>query len=241
MAFSQDRYEKAANLLIKLCKKSYGNRLSSIILYGSSAVRDPVPGFSDLDVMLIMENHARGPQDDATLRGIKEMVKQRTGVQIHEAWVFGKSLLLKVPTIWETLSARTIYGEPIIEKAPLPDSHERTSIKMMHDLRTQWERKRDNLDLREKARTALSQTLKFAQNALLYQGMVKLAKREVVDAFEENFRNFRMRHFPRRAYEGILAWEKLKNDEERLRQLVMEFENFYDNLYWYIALKTLLE
>lgn len=238
---SKDRYEQAAKLLVELCIDRYGARLSSIVLYGSSAMQDPVAGFSDLDVMLVIENRAVSPQDHDTLRSIKEIVARRTGVEIHEAWVFGKSLLLSVPTIWEALSARTIYGEPIIEKAPLLDFHKRTSIKMMHDLRALWERKRSNLDPRERAKTALGHTLKFAQNALLYNGVVKLRKEEIVEAFEENFREFRMRHFPRRAHENILAWEEVKNDGERLRQLVDEFEGFHDDLYWHIALKTLLE
>jgi len=238
---SKDRYEEAAKLLVELCKDRYGIRLSSIVLYGSSAMQDPVAGFSDLDVMLVIENRSVSPQDHDILRSIRETVVRRTGVEIHEAWVFGKSLLLSVPTIWEALSARTIYGEPVIEKAPLLDFHKRTSIKMMHDLRAIWERKRSSLDPTEKAKTALGQSLKFAQNALLYNGIVKLRKEEIVEAFEENFKEFRMRHFPRRAYENILAWDEVKNDGESLRQLVDEFEGFYDNLYWHIALKTLLE
>ena len=238
---SKDRYEQAAELLVELCKDRYGGRLSSIVLYGSSAVQDPVTGFSDLDVMLVIESHAISPQDHDILRSIKEMVARRTGVEIHETWVFGKSLLLSVPTIWEALSARTIYGDPIIENAPLLDFHKRTSIKMMHDLRILWERKRSSLDPREKAKMALGHTLKFAQNALLYNGVVKLKKDEIVEAFEEDFRGFRMRHFPRRAYESILVWEEVKNDGKRLCRLVDEFETFHDDLYWHIALKTLLD
>lgn len=238
---SKDRYDEAAKLLVELCKDRYGTRLSSIVLYGSSATQDPVAGFSDLDVMLVIENRAVSPQDHDILRSIKEVVARRTGVEIHEAWVFGKSLLLSVPTIWEALSARTIYGEPTIERAPLLDLHKRTSIKMMHDLGALWERKKSSLDPAEKAKTALSQTLKFAQDALLYNGIVKLRKEEIVEVFEENFKEFRMRHFPRRAYENILAWEEVKNDRERLRQLVDEFEEFHDSLYWHMALKTLLE
>jgi len=238
---SKDRYDRAAELLVKLCKERYGTRLSSIVLYGSSAVQDSVPGFSDLDVMLVMENQAVSPQDYDILRSIKETIGKRTGVEIHEAWVFGRSLLLSVPTIWEALSARTIYGEPIIEKAPMLDFHKKTSIKMMHDLRALWERKKSDLVARERAKTALGQTLKFAQNALLYNGVVKLRKEEIIKAFEEDFRELRMRRFPRRAYEHILTWEKVKSNGRRLRKLVDEFEEFHDNLYWHIALKTLLE
>jgi hypothetical protein len=241
MGSFSDGCEKATDLLVELCKASYGERLSSIILYGSAAIRDTVSGFSDLDVMLVMEDHARGPQDYALLRSIKERVARETGIAIHESWVFGKSLLLSVPTIWETLSARTIYGEFVVEKAPLPDLNKRTSIKMMHDLKDQWDRRKGILDIRERAKTALSQTLKFAQNALLYNGIVKEAKEEIIETFEESFRGFRMRDFPRRAYANILAWEKINGDEEKLRQMVDEFEKFHDHLYWFVALKTLLE
>lgn len=238
---STDRYEQAAKRLAELCRERYGTRLLSVVLYGSSGVRDPVPEFSDLDVMLVMEDRAVSPQDYDILRSIKERVTRETGVEIHEAWVFGRSLLLSVPTIWETLSARTIYGEHIIEKAALLDLHKRTSIKMMHGLRALWERKKDSLEPREKAKMALGQTLKFAQNALLYNGVVKLRKDEIIEAFEENFKGFRMRHFPRRAYESILSWGRVKNDLERLGELVDEFETFHDSLYWHMALKTLLE
>jgi len=240
MVSSKDQYEKAAKLLVRLCEEKYGARLSSIILYGSSAMGDPAFGFSDLDVMLVMENYA-SPQDYTILRSIKETIRQETGVEIHEAWVFGRSLLLSVPTIWENLSARTIYGEQIIEEAPLLDLHKRTSIKMMHDLRVRWESKRSNLDPVERAKMALGQTLRFAQNALLYEGVVKLRKEEIVDAFEENFKGFRLRRFPRDAYESVLEWDKLKNDRDKLNQVVTKFEEFYDNLYWHIALRTLLE
>ena len=240
MVSSKDQYEGAARLLVRLCEAKYGTRLSSIILYGSSAMGDPVFGFSDLDVMLVMENYASS-QDYTILRSVKETIRQETGVEIHEAWVFGRSLLLSVPTIWENLSAKTIYGEPIIEEAPLLELHKRTSIKMMHDLRVRWEGKRSSLDPAERAKMALGQTLRFAQNALLYDGVVKVRKEEIVDAFEENFKGFRLRRFPREAYESVLVWKKLKNDRDKLNQLVAEFEKFYDNLYWYIALKTLLE
>ena len=238
---SRDQYEQAAKLLVELCKERYGPRLSSIVLYGSSAIRDPVPGFSDLDVMLVIENQAASPEDHAKLKSIKEIIMKRTGVEIHESWVFGRSLLLSVPTIWEALSARTLYGEPIIEKAPLLELHKKTSIKMMHDLRALWERKKKTLGIKEKAKMALGQTLKFAQNALLYNGVVKLKKEEIIDSFEENFRGFRMRRFPREAYEHMLSWEEVKRDAQKLHRIIDEFEEFHDDLYWLIALKTLLE
>lgn len=237
----KDRYDDAISLFVELCKKSFGKRLASIVLYGSASVKDHISGFSDLDVMLVMENHARGPEDYLLLRDIKETVAVKTGVEIHESWVFGKSLLLSVPTIWETLSARTIYGEPIIENAPLVDLHKRTSIKAMHDLRDQWDRRKENLTLEEKAKTALGHTLKFAQNALLYYDVVKMKKGDIVEAFEEKFREFRMRDSPRRAYQNILTWEKVKEDETKLCQVVDDFEKFLNNLYWHVALKTLLE
>lgn len=241
MGILKDQYDKATNLLVDLCKKHFGKRLTSIILYGSASVEDHVSGFSDVDVMLVMEDHARGPQDYLLLRSIKKTVAERTGVEIHESWVFGKSLLLSVPTIWENLSARTIYGESIIEKAPLADLHKMTSVKTMHDLKDQWNRKKDSLTLEEKAKTALGQTLKFAQNALLCNDVVKMKKEDIVEAFEENFRGFRMRDCPRRAYQNILVWEEVKKSEEKLRQMVDEFEEFHDKLYWHIAFKTLLE
>lgn len=237
----KDRYDDAISLFVELCKKSFGKRLASIVLYGSASVKDHVLGFSDLDVMLVMENHARGPQDYLLLRDIRETVTRRTGVEIHESWVFGKSLLLSVPTIWETLSARTIHGDPIIENAPLVDLHKRTSIKAMHDLKDQWDRRKENMTLEEKAKTALSHTLKFAQNALLYYDVVKMKKEDIVEAFEEKFREFRMRDSPRRAYQNILTWKKVKENETKLCQVVDDFEEFHDNLYWHVALKTLLE
>ena len=241
MNSAKDQCGKAIDVLVELCKKAYGKRLTSIILYGSASVKDYVSGFSDLDVMLVMEDHARGPQDYLMLRDIKQKVKQRTRIEIHESWVFGKSLLLSVPTIWETLSARTIYGESIVEEAPLLDLHRRTSIKAMHDLRAQWDRNKESLTLRERAKTALGQTLKFAQNALLYKDVVKMKKEEIVEAFEENFRGFKMRDSPRKAYQNILSWKTLKKDEKKLLTTVQEYDKFHDSLFWYIALRTLLE
>jgi hypothetical protein len=237
----KDRYDEATGLFIKLCKKNFGKRLTSIVLYGSASVKDHIAGFSDLDVMLIMENQARGPEDYLLLRKTKETVATRTGVEIHESWVFGKSLLLSIPTIWETLSARTVYGERIIENAPLADLHKRTSIKAMHDLKDQWNRRKDNMAVEEKAKTALGHTLKFAQNALLYYDVVKMKREEIVEAFEEKFRGFRMRDSPRRAYQNILIWEKMKENETKLNEVVDDFEKFHINLYWHVAFKTLLE
>ena len=241
MSSLKDQYDRATNLLVDLCKKHFGKRLTSIVLYGSASVEDPVSGFSDVDVMLVMEDHVRGPQDYLLLRSIKKTVAERTGIGIHESWVFGKSLLLSVPTIWETLSARTIYGAPIIEQAPLTDLQRMTSIKTMHDLKNQWNRRKDKLTLEEKAKTALGQTLKFAQNALLFNDVVRMKKEEIVEAFEENFRGFRMRDCPRRAYQNIVAWDKVNKSEGSLHQMVDEFEEFHDKLYWHVALKTLLE
>jgi hypothetical protein len=238
---SQDGYDDATGLFVQLCKKDFGKRLASIVLYGSASVKDHVSGFSDLDIMLIMENQARGAEDYLLLRKIKEAVAVRTGVEIHESWVFGKSLLLSIPTIWETLSAKTIYGESIIEKAPLVDLRKRTSIKTMHDLKDQWNRRKGSMTLEEKAKTALGHTLKFAQNALLYYDVVKMKKEDIVEAFEEKFREFRMRDSPRRAYGNILAWEEVKENETKLCQVVNDFERFHINLYWHVAFKTLLE
>ncbi|MFH0848532.1 MAG: hypothetical protein V1857_03435 [archaeon] len=241
IARSPDRDAKAVDLLIHLCRESFGRRLSSIILYGSAALKDSVPGYSDLDIMLVIEDRLRGPQDHELLRAIKREISQTVGVEIHEAWVFGRSLLLSVPTLWETLSARTIYGEPIIEKASPPELHRRTGIKMMHDLRSSWERRERALDIEEKAKNALNYTLKFAQNALLYYDVVAMKKIEIVESFEKRFKGLLIGAAPRTAYERILHWKEIREDHAVLDRIVNEFERFSDTLFWHVSLKTIFE
>lgn len=236
-----DRDAKAIDLLIDLCRKNFGRRLSSIILYGSVALKDSVPEYSDLDIMLVIEDYLRGPEDHELLRTIKREISHAIGVDIHEAWVFGRSLLLSVPTLWETLSARTIYGEPIIEKASPPELHKKTSIKMMHDLRSFWERRGRTLDIEEKAKTALSYTLKFAQNALLYYDVIAMRKTEIVESFERRYEGLLIGSAPRIAYERILRWKEIQEDPVALDRIVNDFERFSDTLFWHIGLRTLFE
>lgn len=240
-AQDSDQYSRAIALLVESCKESFGDRLTSVVVYGSAALKDCVPGYSDLDVMLIIEDHLRGPEDYELLKAVKNKVSRKAKVDIHEAWVFGKSLLQSVPTLWETLSARTVYGETIAEKAPIPEIHRRTSIKMMHDLRSCWERRRQMLTPDETAKMALSYTLRFAQNALLYFGIAKMKKKEIIDTFEEAFNILPTSSAPRIAYERILGWEKMDHDKKMLNQIMDEFEIFSDNLYWHIALRTLFD
>jgi predicted nucleotidyltransferase len=238
---SADRYGAATDLLVELCKGNFGQRLTSIVLYGSAALKDCIPDFSDLDVMLVIEDHLRGPEDQDQLESIRKRILEKTGVVLHESWVFGKSLLLSVPALWETLSARTLYGERIIEEAPLLDLGKRTSIKMMHDLRSCWERRSKILGLTERAKTALNYTLKFAQNALLYHDVARFRKAQIVEAFEKKFTKFPTRFAPRAAYENILHWKEIRDNPEALNHIVKRYEMFSESLYWHIGLKTLFE
>jgi predicted nucleotidyltransferase len=235
------QYARAIELVIELCKQHFENRLSSIVLYGSVALEDQVPQYSDLDLMFIIEDHLRDPRDHELLHSIKSTVRQATGVDVHELWVFGKSLLLSVPVFWERLGAKTIYGEPIIDKAPSLEFTKTTSIKMMNTARCRWKNNLSSLTLEEKAKNALGSTLKLAQSALLYYDCMVFKKCQIAERFEKIFDGSHIGSSPKIAHERIERWRELRDDNAALVQIVDEYENFSDTLFWYIGLKTLFE
>lgn len=236
-----DQYVKAIKLVVELCKEHFERRLSSIILYGSVALEDHVPQYSDLDLMFVIEDHLREPHDHELLRSIKMKVSQTTGVDVHELWIFGKSLLLSVPVFLERLGAKTIYGESIIDEAPSLEFSKTTSIRMMNTIRCRWKSSLADLTLEEKAKNALGSTLKLAQSALLYYDHVTVKKCQTADAFEASFAGSYISSAPRIAYERIQHWKELHEDSSALVQIVNEYEGFSDALFWYIGLKTLFE
>ncbi len=238
-----DQYAKAIELVVELCRDLFGSRLANVILYGSTALMDHVPEYSDLDIMLVIEDHLREPHDHELLRAIKTRVKQATGIDVHESWVFGKSLLQSVPIFWEKLGARTIYGEPIIDQAPPPSLSRTASIRMINETRSSWKTRTANMELAEKAKNALSNTLKLAQSALLFYDLdlVITKKTQIVNVFEEKFAGSDISSAPRTAYARILRWKELREDYSVLAQIVSEYEAFSDSLFWYIALRTIFK
>lgn len=226
---------------MELCKEHFERRVSSIVLYGSVALEDHVAQYSDLDLMFVIEDHLREPHDHEILHMIKKKVSQTTGVEVHELWVFGKSLLLSVPIFWERLGAKTIYGESIIDKAPSLEFTKTTSIKMMSTIRCRWKSGLADLTLEDKAKNALSNTLKLAQSALLYYDQVAVKKCQIADAFETNFTSSNISSAPRTAYERIQRWKELRENSSALTQIINEYEDFSDALFWHIGLKTLFE
>jgi len=183
----------------------------------------------------------RHPLDHEVLHSIKLKVRQATDVDVHELWVFGKSLLLTVPIFWERLGARTIYGEPIIDKSPHMEFSKTTSIKMMNAVRCRWKNNLACLALEEKAKSALNSTLKLAQNALLYYGHVAARKCQIAESFETIFNASYISFAPRIAYEHIQRWDELRGNDSALAQIINEYENFSDSLFWHMSLKTLFE
>jgi predicted nucleotidyltransferase len=235
------QYAEAIELVIELCKQHFKNRLSSIVLYGSVALGDHVPQYSDLDLMFIIEGHMRHPLDHEALHSIKLKVRRATGIDVHELWVFGKSLLLSVPVFWERLGAKTIYGESIIDKAPPMEFSKTTSIKMMNAVRWRWKNNLGSLTLEEKAKNALNSTLKLAQSALLYYDHVAAKKCEIAEGFEAIFNGSHIGSAPRIAYEHIQRWDELRDNNSALVQIINEYDNFSDSLFWFIGLRTLFE
>jgi predicted nucleotidyltransferase len=136
--------ERELNQLVEKLKRTYGDRLVSVVLYGSAAVGDHHGRFSDLNVLCVLRQIGPGELADSApifrwwrergnpaplLLGLEELRRSTDcfPIEFHDI----------------TERRRVLYGEDVIEGLEIDDSFYRAQVE--HELRAKL------LRLRQKA------------------------------------------------------------------------------------------
>ena len=123
-------------------KAVYGGQLISVILYGSGATGEYVPGKSDINFLVVVEDNSVGYLGKS-ISLVKKWAKSKVSVPLFLTKGYISSSLDAFPIefLVMKLRHRLVYGEDVLEEIPLSPS----------DLRLQCERelKGDLLRLRQ--------------------------------------------------------------------------------------------
>jgi len=112
-------------------KGIYGDQLISVILYGSGATGEYVPGKSDINFLVVVGDNSIG-RLERSIPLVKKWAKRRVAVPLFLTREYIESSLDAFPIefLVMKLSHRLVYGEDILEDIPISPS----------DLRLQCER-----------------------------------------------------------------------------------------------------
>jgi len=234
-----ENYNRALDFFLEACKEKLGDNVRNITLFGSVARGDTISGFSDIDLIVVLKKSTllRKRKYETILRQLVEDVKKETSVEIGEVNIVHSGSLFKTPKIFLPREGRTLYGEKLVENQPiLQDEKEvkKIATKMIDTLFNEWNGKWSNADILTKGKIAAKYCIKNAQNALLLEGIVKLNKKDIAEAFEKKFKIFPHNRLPSKAYQLMLDWNAKQYSESDLASFVNEYHQFIKSLLDYI-------
>lgn len=187
--------DKALDQLVEKLRKAYGERLVSIVLYGSGANGDHQPKYSDFNILCVLKN--------VTLREIGESQEifrwwrergSPSPLLLSEQEVATATDCFAIEFLDMQHQHRVLYGEDVVSCLVIDRTFYRAQVE--HDLRAKL------LRLRQKASSALSDAdllrrllldsvstfCVLFRHALALDGVVVTArKRDVVERAREHF------------------------------------------------------
>lgn len=215
----------------------------SYLVVGSLARGDVVPGWSDIDSVLVVND-----KDQKVLK-IVETVKSE--IENDNSWLmseYGSFFTVWIVTREEFLYGRdrfpdklnlidfkkigrTIVGEDLSSLIMVPEIDRKLIEKIFFEY---WSalKKMDKRGFTPfwKGRNAIAYPLDAARYALLISGIYVSAKKDIVEKFELNFPNFIYLPTLKKAYNLREKWVKIKDDHEILNQMYNEALQFLNEL-----------
>ncbi len=229
-------YREAVRGFVSQCTERFGDRLVSVVLYGSYARGDYTPGFSDLDFLVVLKPDGKKDleRDYRVVSWIKMRISREFGITFdRESVIIGPPSFFRKRKVFFPLEAKTVMGARLVEKQPIgrsPAFLRKTSIHGLRHLAQEWKNRRRKLYPQQRARLALNYSIRAAQNALLLKHQVAVHKVDVVRRFEASFPDFEFNWVPRRALRLIRAWERYRTNHRLLAEFVETFNRFFVRL-----------
>ena len=137
-------HEKALDSLVEKLRKVFGDRLASVVLYGSAATGDHHPRFSDLNVLCVL--NLIGPPELAAAGPIFRWWRELGNpapLLLAESEVLASTDCFAIEFHDIQAHHRLLHGRDLVSTLPLDDSFYRAQVE--HDLRAKL------LRLRQKA------------------------------------------------------------------------------------------
>lgn len=187
--------EKLLNQLVERLKKTYGDRLKSVILYGSAAVGDHNSKFSDLNALCVLESVT--PRELAEAEPVMHWWREKGNpapllLSAEEVRRSADSFAIEFYDIRER--RRLLHGEDLFAGLEIEPRHYRVEVE--HELRAKLLRLRTKaagvLDAPDLLRNLLADSVStfcvlFRHALILAGGEARYAKREIVEGARERF------------------------------------------------------
>jgi hypothetical protein len=187
--------DKVLNQLVEKLKKAYGDRLVSVVLYGSAATGDHHAGFSDFNILCVLSEIS--PRElgagEAIFRWWREQGSPSPLLLTeHEAATCTDCFAIEFHDIKR--HHRLLFGKDVITPLVVDDSFYRAQVE--HDLRAKVLRLRQkasgmlsNADLlRRLLADSISTFCVLFRHALVLHGVdAPLKKREVIESARQHF------------------------------------------------------
>jgi hypothetical protein len=194
-ATGEDNMQKVLNQLVERLQKTYGERLVSVVLYGSGAVGDHQGRYSDINILAVLAQITPRELGDSEpiFRWWRELGNPAplllSREEVHTAT---DCFAMEFHDIRSR--HRILHGEDVVESLDIDDSFYRAQVE--HELRSKL------LRLRQKASGALADKdllrrllldsistfcVLFRHAIVLHGGEAKFPKREVVEEARQRF------------------------------------------------------
>lgn len=192
---TQEMVNRLLNELVARLEKAYGRELVSVILYGSAAAGDWHPGYSDLNVLAVLDNVGAGQLDRAE-KIFQWWREQGNPSPLLMSGDEVRSSTDCFPIEFHDMAERrrVLFGEDVIAGLVIDDRYYRAQVE--HEIRAKLLRLRqkaggvlhDHRLLLRLMLDSISTFLMLGRHGLrLHKGQAPWRKHEIVRALREEF------------------------------------------------------
>jgi predicted nucleotidyltransferase len=230
------------------------SEIVSIVLHGSMARNDVIPGISDIDLLFITADKIwKGKRLDLDFSQMMHEVFKMLREKYPEVPIFDfrrnppvliiseKEALGAYPIEYDPNAIKFIYGKKFPKNLFLSDKlNDRKALKkviewnlMQVSDRLVWSAigLSTTSELQEFARDMISYTFKVSSAILAYKvGIIEFKKERIVKKVQKVFKGFSRIGFVKDNYNLAMDWAKSKKDLERLRIFIWEDLDFLRNI-----------
>jgi len=242
--FSKETYYRVIHGFGGKIKQHLKDNFVSFVVIGSLGKGDVVPGWSDIDSVLVVKDKSK-----ECLKVVNEI---KSEVERDNPWLmsdYGSWFTVWIVTQEEFLYGsdnfpsklnlidfkrigKTILGEDLISKIKAPEIDREEIVNIFLEY-WNWLKKMEEKGYSPfwKGRNAIMYVLDAARYALLVSGIYVSTKKDIVEKFELNFPNFRYLQILKKAYMLREEWVKVKGDQQMLNQIYLEALQFLKEIY----------
>lgn len=227
------------------------NDLLFISLLGSSQTNEAIEGYSDLDILLVLKSNESGAIKESTLLELKKLSEEvsRDGnieVSLLTHTIFDFEEYVDFNYLIHYSWGEVLYGSDeeykklfdVIVKKKYSEKHrkELTYYNLIHarfNLVRQyvsWNKFNKEKYTQAILKLIIDKIVEICDWALVYRGIFRKTKREVLEDFNKNFRIEKYNHIPNQAIAIRANWGSYNFTEEELYKFIDESILFVQEL-----------